>query len=95
MLASQVKIYKFDDAWSIAMALHTNKKYMPEKIRAFSKDTGEYYLIFDERNSDKNLSMSEFASQIPSEIESYIIERTSEVESPYETFEKLYLSNRE
>ncbi len=95
MLTSKVKIYKFDDLWSIAMALHINRKYMPDKIRVFSRETGEYYLIFDERNSGAIVSMSEFASKIPCDVENYIIERTQEVENPYEVLEKYYLSRRE
>ena len=95
MLSSEMKIYKFEGIDSIAMALHINRKFMPEKIRVYLNDTGEYYLIFDERNSGAVASMSEFASKIPSEIESYIIERTEEVEKPYETFEKYYSRTRE
>ena len=90
MLASEVKIYKFDDIDAISMALHINRKYMPEKIRVFLNDTGEYYLIFNERNSGAAIVMTEFAVKVPSEIESYIIERTEEVEEPYKTFEKYY-----
>ena len=84
MLSSELRIYKFDDANSLAAALHISKDSRPEGIRVFSKDTGEYYLIFDERSFSPRASILEFASKIPSELESYIIERTVEVENPYE-----------
>ncbi len=90
MLTSEVKIYKFDDLSSIARAVHINQKSLPEKIRAYTGDDGEYYLIFEERNEKALVSILEFASRIPSELEAYIAERTKMIENPYVTFEKIY-----
>ena len=93
MLSSEVKIYRFDDLNSIATAVHINQKSLPENIRAYSAERGEYYLIFEQRNDTSVASMSEFANKIPNELEAYIVERAELIEKPYETFEKLYLSS--
>ena len=90
MLSSEMKIYKFEDLASIVTAVHINLSKLPEKIKAYSADSGEYYLIFEERSLGSLSLMSEFGTEIPSELDSYIAERTMEIENPYQTFERLY-----
>jgi len=89
MLSSDVRIYRFDDLASIVTAVHISKNALPEKIKAYSGERGEYYLVFEERGSALSL-MSEFATEIPRELEAYISERTTEIENPYESFEMIY-----
>lgn len=88
MLSSKVKIYKFEDFSSINAALRITKNLLPEKIRVFSGDAGEYYLIFEERCSSPLSVLSEFAQEIPKELEFYISERTRLIDAPYQTFGK-------
>ncbi len=90
MLTSEIKIYKFEDLSSIVTAVHINIDALPEKIKAYSGIDGNFYLIFEERNTSSLVSMSEFAKEVPRELEFYIAERASLIENPYETFEKLY-----
>jgi negative regulator of genetic competence, sporulation and motility len=90
MLSSELKIYKFDDLYSIATAVHINGKSLPEKIRAYTGEGGEYYLIFEERNEKAHVSILEFATKVPNQLEAYIPERTSVIENPYMTLEKAY-----
>ena len=95
MLSSEVKIYKFEDLTSIVTAVHIGKESLPEKIKVYSGELGEYYLIFEERNGKALSVMSEFATEIPRELEAYVTERTTRIEKPYESFERLYQLSKE
>lgn len=90
MLTSEVKIYKFDSLSEIVNATYLNRSSLPDKVRAYSGDRGEYYLIFEERCGTVLASMSEFASEVPRELEAYIVERARKIQNPIENFEKLY-----
>lgn len=90
MLSSETKIYKFDDLSSIVTAVHINLSALSEGLRAYLADNGSYYLIFELRNSKTLYAMSEFASEVPSELEAYIHERARIIDDPLNTFEKLY-----
>ncbi len=84
MLSSKVKIYKFDELSDIKAAFNVTKSALPENLRVYSGYNGEYYLIFEER-CPKSLSvMSEFARELPRELEFYIIERAELIENPHE-----------
>ena len=85
MLSSEIKIYKFENLSAISAALRVSASRLPEKIKVFSGEGGEYYLIFEERNTKAASVMSEFGVEIPSKLEAYIAERTVKISSPYKT----------
>ena len=86
MLSSKVRIYKFDDDSSISFALRITQNMLPEAIKVFSGDDGEYYLIYEERLESSVPIMAEFGTEIPKELEGYISERANLISEPYKRF---------
>jgi negative regulator of genetic competence, sporulation and motility len=81
MLSSKLKIYKFDSLSDVVTALKITKKDLPENIRVYSSEKEEFYLIYEERREEQSYVMSEFARELPRELEPYIIERAKLLES--------------
>ena len=80
MLSSKIKIYRFDGLSALKGALAVSKGVMSENMRVFLGEGDEYYLIFEDRSENSVSAISEFGSELPRELESYIIERTELVE---------------
>lgn len=83
MLSSDVKIYKFDDLSSIKRALKITQSFLPERIKVFFGEGGEYYLVFEERLGFSIPVMAEFGTELPKELEGYIGERANLITDPY------------
>lgn len=86
MLSSKVRIYKFDDSSSISSALRATQNMLPEEIKVFEAENGEFYLVYEERCESTVPIMSEFGCEIPKELEAYIGERGVLISEPYKSF---------
>ena len=94
MLSSETKIFRFDDLNSIVSAVHVNFSNLTDSVKAYLAENGYYYLVLEERNNSKLGVMSEFASEVPKELEAYIRERSKIIDNPKQTFEALYAMQR-
>lgn len=90
MLTSETKIYKFDSLTSLVAAVHTSIELLPENTKAYVSESGEYYLIFEERNTKGIGILSEYAREVPKNLEFYIEEHSELIENSVSTLNKLY-----
>ncbi len=90
MLESETKIYKFDDIYSAVLGIHTVEACLPDKMRAYLGDSGEVFMVFEDRNTKNTAVLYEFAKEIPNSIEFYIKEHAKKIEDPKECFRRLY-----
>ena len=84
ILTSKLSIYKFPDISSlISASKNVSHETLSRVVRLYASDDGEYYLMLEERSSPSALSelliFGEFAKEVPSNLEPYIIEHSEHI----------------
>ena len=84
MLTEEKKIYMFDSLSDLARAVCVNFDVLSGGTEAYLSEDGNFYLLTEERNLRPASSFTEFGTELPKSLASYIKERARSIENPIE-----------
>ena len=90
MLTEERRIYRFDTLSDLARAVCINFDVLSATTEAYLSDEGIFYLLTEERNLRPGSSFTEFGTELPKSLASYIRERARPIANPIENLIALY-----